>query len=87
MFFSQATLQRLRDLIASKLTGTDYVIKLASSVGGGGEISVSKTVLVKMEQQEDEEDDSKEVMVSWGHTDEALGSALLAIVQNYKPVT
>ena len=79
-------LRKLNQLITTKLSGTDYVVRLTPTTEGGGEISVSKTVLVKVEEtekddEEEEEDDTKEVMVSWGHADEALGSSLLGMVQ------
>ena len=46
-----------------------------------GDISVSGTVMVKVEQGESE-DATKDVMVSWGLQDDALGAALLNMVEN-----
>ena len=46
-----------------------------------GDISVSQTVMVKVEQGESD-DAVKDVMVSWGLQDDALGTALLNLVEN-----
>ena len=46
-----------------------------------GDISVSQTVMVKVEQGESD-DAVKDVMVSWGLQDDALGTALLNMVEN-----
>ena len=46
-----------------------------------GDISVSHTVMVKVEQGESD-DAVKDVMVSWGLQDDALGTALLNMVEN-----
>ena len=75
------TQNRLASLIKSRLSDTDYSVQVQPD----GEISVSRSVLLKVEQNADEES-VKDVMVSWAHADEALGSALLNLVQQQQQV-
>jgi integrator complex subunit 11 len=71
----QATQARLAELVKASLADSDYQVAFQD-----GEISVSSSVLIKVEQNS-EDDNVKDVIVSWAFQDEHLGAALFNIVQ------
>lgn len=74
---SQQTLRKLEELVRKGLQGTDYVVSQQD-----GEISVSSSVLIKIEENAEEEELGKEIVVSWAHHDDHLGETLLELVKN-----
>lgn len=68
--------QKIFHVVSGDLKDTDYKVQLVE-----GEISVSNSVLIKVEQSVEQEK-VKDVMVSWAYRDEHLGSHLLSVIQN-----
>lgn len=64
------------DLIERDLSDTDYRVSFQD-----GEISVSNSVMIKVEQNLDEKF-TKDIMVSWSYKDENIGTHLLSLVRN-----
>ncbi len=78
-----ATRDRIALMIRGALSDTDYKVAAQEE----GDISVSQTVMIKVEQGEGEgdaaaDDSIKDIMVSWGMQDDALGTSLLNLIEN-----
>lgn len=69
----------IHDLIKSEIRDTDF--KVIPDENNPNTMYVSQSVLIKVAQNE-EEDCTKDVIVSWAHRDEHLGSHLLSVLQN-----
>ena len=68
----------IHDMIKSDLRDTDYKVLPDES---NAQVFVSHSILIKVAQNEDE-DCTKEIIVSWANRDENLGSYLVKMLQN-----
>ena len=72
------TLEKVKDLIEAEIDDTDYKLGVDYNCL---QLSLAQSVLIKVTQSEDE-DATKEIIVSWANRDEHIGSYLLSVLQN-----